>query len=248
MHPDFVSEKLGVSIVGLLSYKTLRVTDIVPLKKLNNEELDDLLEKVYQALSSHYKKSARVYPHIYTPESFKRRYVLAFFEAVKSFIIEKHACFEDTLIFNTEEQFITNLLGREDQKIKADVSVVLMEPVKMSNAVKRIKVAKPSKTFLSVVECKSMSVDDAVKQCLAYLAAASKANGDNDMIYGLNSDGSTFSLLAYDPTDPEKCDLSPTYSLMFPRMFLEENKEVWKRECSTIPRLVHTIICNKLNI
>ena len=136
----------------------------------------------------------------------------------------------------------------ERQPIRADVSVFLLNDAKPGQMIPPSQnVENQIKHFLGVVQSDSEGLAGAAKWCLAYLAVVSKMNGDDGVMYGLNSDGSNFSLLSYDATDrPTKRPSVRTFAclLVYVPAQVQRRKQGDVEECSTIPHLVYTIICN----
>lgn len=187
------------------------------------------------------------YPHLNESDATKRSYIFSMLSGVKQFIQSKHKIKDNAFAIQEEGEFHTDLFGQEYEIVKPDI-LVSKTIINEDNRAGQSSRVQPY--FLMAIECKFDCPDRAVEKCVKDLAAASHENRDHETAYGFCSDGTSFSLLSYEPVQGEepKCELSPTYQLMFPLMFKPENVELWKREYTKIILVFYTIICNKLGL
>ena len=274
----WVSATLNLNIVKLLCSKKTTIEQMIQLRVLSAADSDQLFDSVYNALIGAYDLRDNVYTHIYVKEDLKRTYVLAMLRGIKKYMQAKHKINDKSLKFEIDEVFETDLLGRDGQVVKADVSVYkelkVDQPANQpcglleADESKRRRVSVPvRKWFFSIMECKVDNPDKAVKQCVGYCAAAIEENRKTEAIlgpkpkqedpkseimFGFCSNGTEYSLLTYEApaaeNQPPVCELSPTYSLMFPLMFKPENIELWKLNYTKIILVIYTILCNYLGI
>ena len=216
---------LRVNLGILMGYEVYRLEDFIKLRKDNIKELHKIF---YERM----RISLRVglFPSDLVKETDKTVFVYSFLEIVVDFIYRKFGLTEKKIVIMKEVPF-SIVLGERLRKIIADYSVVASE----------------SESSLVVVECKTASCDEAVKQCVAYLTAMFKGQ----TVYGICTNTRRYRFITYNPDlkEPRRYEgfkISRDFTLIFPDMFNLE--ELWLAEKTQAIDILYTILTDQLEL
>ena len=235
MNIDFLSECFGFYIPDLLSKPASDLNDLDI--QLRPDDLTDLFSRLYEYNCRKIKCDG--FPVDLNSETDNGAFMDELFRAICNFIIKNFNVDRSKLV-RADKLQLPLLLGNVTKRIEPYLTVC-----------SRIEISQ--KYYLIVVECKGVSLDEAVKQGLGYAKAAFNENkttfNDEQTIYAFVTNGAFIRLIYYNPTDwsAEKgFKLSETFQYLFSRM--EKAEKDWMAKNTLIVRVIYSILCKKIEL
>lgn len=232
---EYVSDCMSFDIMDLFDEQKESLSEMGVT--LRSDDLSSLFESLYEFNTEKIKISG--FPYLLVLESDKRIFVDLLLQKITSFISQKFNVNRKRLIQATKLK-LSLPLGQVVKQVEPDFTI--FEKVRCSK-----------KHFLAVVECKDTCIDEAVKQGVGYAKAAFIANGDNQTVYGLATNTTSFRLISYNPADESAAEeggfkLSKQFEYLFFKMEEESRKQHWLDNNTEIVKVIYSILCEKLGL
>ena len=220
------SRKLSVDIRKLLCKE---IWDLKEMIELSADDLSELFESVYETMSELIKQKG--FPHDLIREGRKSFYVQRLVEELVKFVKKQFKLKSEHLRWDDEVEFEV-LLGGLLKTIKADYAIYSEK-----DGVRNY--------YLAVLECKSFSCDEGVKQNVGYMKAIFHLNQDQHTVFGFCSTAKRFNFMSFNPAHigddvVDGFKLFEDMRFLFPKMVDPNFKAKWLEQCTQIVRIMYT--------